>query len=153
MIEGQHYQNAYVTRNIEKAIDDFSARAQVRNLLHFEVTNEAWTTEGWGSQTNKLAFIWVDDLQYELIEPVGGAVAIYRDALPADDRPRFHHICMRIDDWDDFRGRVDQQPYPVVLEGGGGELKFLYLDAREFLGHYLEYTWMTDERWQQMGGQ
>jgi hypothetical protein len=57
-----------------------------------------------------------------------------------------------VDDWDEFRARVDAQPYPVVLEGGNEFLRFLYLDARDFLGHYLEYVWTTDERWVQMGG-
>jgi hypothetical protein len=41
-----------------------------------------------------------------------------------------------------------------VFEGASGEeLKFLYLDARELLGHYLEYTWLTETRWTQIGGQ
>lgn len=109
------------------------------------------SSAGRGVQSNKLAFIWIGDLQYELIEPVSGAVDLYRNALPADDSPVFHHICMRVDDWDGLRTRVDQQQYPVVLEGGSDTLKFLYLDARSFLGHYLEYTWMTDERWNQLG--
>ena len=40
-----------------------------------------------------------------------------------------------------------------MFEGASGdELKFLYLDARETLGHYLEYTWMTPARWAQLGG-
>jgi hypothetical protein len=59
---------------------------------------------------------------------------------------------MRVDDWQDFRARVARQPYPVAIEGGNDALRFLYLDAREFLGHYLEYVWMTPERWLQVGG-
>lgn len=152
MFEGKHFQNAYVTRNIEAAIDSFKSRGDVRALIQTEVTVNVWTPEGNGSQTNKLAFIWIDDLQYELIEPVAGNVAIYRDALPADDTPKFHHICTRIDDWQDFRARVDQQSLPVVLEGGSDALRFLYLDARSTVGHYLEFACMGDERWQQMGG-
>ncbi len=152
MLEGRHYQNAYVTRDIEKAIDQFKLCSDIRLQMDTEVTVDVWTPRGNGTQTNKLAFIWVEDLQYELIQPVAGDVALYRDALPDNDQPRFHHICMRVDDWDDFRARVEQQPFPVVLEGGSEALKFLYLDAREFVGHYLEYTWMTDERWGQMGG-
>lgn len=152
MLEGQHFQNAYVTRDIDKALQAFSERADVRQLIQTEVTVDVWTPAGMGTQTNKLAFVWVGDLQYELIEPVAGDVAIYRDALPKSDRPQFHHICMRIDKWDDFRARVDQQSLPVVLEGGSDALRFLYLDARDFLGHYLEYTFMNDERWGQMGG-
>ncbi len=49
---------------------------------------------------------------------------------------------------------VDAQDLPVVLERAieGDLLKFLYLDGRDFCGHYLEYVWATDERWVQMGG-
>ena len=152
MIEGKHYQIAYVTRNIQKAIETFKSRADVRKLIQYEGTTEVMTPTGPGTLANKLAFIWVGDLQYELIEPVSGTVGLFRDALPADDSPLFHHICMRVDNWADFRARVDQQPYPVVIERTDDALKFLYLDARQFLGHYLEYTWMTDERWAQVGG-
>lgn len=152
MIEGHHFQNAYITRDIDKAVEAFQAVADVRKILRHEGTTNVVTTAGAGFQTTKLAFIWVGDMQYEFIQPVSGAVEIYSDPLPDDDALKFHHICMRVKDWDEFRARVNQQPYPVVLEGGGDALKFLYLDAREFLGHYLEYVWMTDERWGQMGG-
>jgi hypothetical protein len=152
MIEGKHFQNAYVTRNIQRAIDDFKAKASIRKLLTFEVTTEVLTPDGPGTLTNKLAFIWVEDLQYEFIEPVSGSLSLYRDALPPDDCLVFHHTCMRVDDWNDFRARVRQQSLPVVIEGGSEELRYLYLDARELLGHYLEYVWMTPTRWLQVGG-
>jgi hypothetical protein len=152
MLEGRHYQNAYVTRDIGKWVDEFKARAKIDRLITYEGSTSVVTTSGPGIQSTKLAFIWVGDLQYELIQPVSGAVDLYRDALPADEGLVFHHICMRIPAWEPFRARVDQQPYPVVLEGGNEALRFLYLDARKFLGHFLEYTWMTDERWKQLGG-
>ena len=152
MLEGYHFQNAYVTRDVDKWIATFGERAKVDKVLTFEGTTPVTTVNGTGVQTNKLAFIWVGDLQYELIQPVSGDVAIYADALPEGDGLQFHHVCMRVLDWDEFRARVDQQPYPVVLEGGNEQLRFLYLDARAFLGHYLEYVWMSDERWTQMGG-
>ena len=64
----------------------------------------------------------------------------------------FHHICMRVPEWEPFRAAVAAQDLPVVLEraGEGDLLKFLYLDGREFCGHYLEYVWMSDERWAQL---
>jgi hypothetical protein len=152
MLEGHHFQNAYVTRDVDKWVATFGERAKVDTVLTFEGSTPVTTVNGAGVQTNKLAFLWVGDLQYELIQPVSGDVAIYSDALPDGDGLQFHHVCMRVDDWDDFRARVDQQPYPVVLEGGNEQLRFLYLDARPFLGHYLEYVWMSDARWAQMGG-
>lgn len=152
MLEGHHFQNAYVTRDVDKWVDTFKKRAAVDRVMTYEGSTPVKLREGAGIQTNKLAFVWVGDLQYELIQPVSGDVGIYKDALPADDGLQFHHVCMRIPEWESFRARVDQQPYPVVLEGGNEKLRFLYLDARAFLGHYIEYTWMTDERWTQMGG-
>lgn len=152
MLEGYHYQNAYVTRDVDTAVDGFRQRARVDRVLTYEGSTPVTTPAGAGIQTTKLAFIWVGDLQYELIQPISGSVQLYSDALPEGGGLRFHHICMRVPEWDEFRARVNEQTYPVVLEGGNSMLRFLYLDARPFLGHYVEYTWMTDERWKQMGG-
>ena len=152
MLEGQHFQNGYITRDIEKALANFREHSGIDNVKSFEVPVEVITPHGCGIATSKLAFVWINNLQYELIQPISGLVDIYREALPADDSIRFHHSCMRIPDWNDFRARVTQQRWPVVFEGGGDALKFLYLDAREYVGHYLEYVWMTPQRWTAIGG-
>ena len=153
MLEGQHYQNAYITRDIEKAVESFRTRSGVKNVIRFEGPVELTTPKGRGTAVSKLAFIWIDDLQYEIIQPVSGLVDIYKDELPDDDRLKFHHICMRVPEWDNFRARVDQKGYRVVLEGGGDMLKYIYIDTRDFVGHYLEYVWMTPERWTALGGE
>lgn len=154
MITGRHYQNAYVTRNVDKAVAEFRERAEVRTVLETEVAVEVWTPQGTGTGVQKLAFVWVEDLNYELIEPKSGDVlAIYRDALPDGDGLKFHHVCHVVDDWDALMAKVERQPYPVVLKGGtAGLLQFLYLDTREWLGHYTEYVWMVPDRWAAMGG-
>jgi hypothetical protein len=154
MIVGRHYQNAYVTRDVDKAVAGFRRHADIRALMEIEVPVQLWTPQGEGIGVQKLAFVWVGDLQFELIQPgEGDVLALYRDALPADDRPVFHHICMLVDDWEAFMAKVDQQEFPVVLKGGTpGLLQFAYLDARQWLGHYLEYCWMVPDRWAAMGG-
>jgi hypothetical protein len=43
VIEGQHYQNAYVTRDIDKAAARVTARADVRSVAQFEATTEVLT--------------------------------------------------------------------------------------------------------------
>jgi hypothetical protein len=99
----------------------------------------------------RICFIWIGDVQYELIQPVTDPLGIYANA-PSNGGPiRFHQVCYRIRDWDDFRARVDQQDLPVVMERDMGEnaVKFLYLDGRAKFGHYLEYTWMSDDAWEQ----
>jgi Glyoxalase/Bleomycin resistance protein/Dioxygenase superfamily len=153
MFTGRHYQNAYVTRNVEKAVAQFKERADIRTLYEIETPVKVWTPQGEGVGMQKLAFIWVGDLNFELIEPKEGDVlAIYRDALPADDSLQFHHVCQVVDEWEPLWARVQAQPYPVVLKGGTpGLLEFCYLDTRAWLGHYTEYVWMVPERWAAMG--
>lgn len=150
MLEGRHYQNAYVTRDIDKWIEHFKATAKIDQIFSYEGAQKLIYPDG-GEQVSKLAFIWIGGLQYELIQPIGGNLTLYSEALPEGNGLQFHHICMRIDDWDEFRARVDQQDLPIAIEGDTGGLKFLYLDARATLGHYLEYVWTTEERWAQMG--
>jgi hypothetical protein len=154
MSTGRHYQNAYVTRNVDKAVAGFKQYADLRALMEIEVPVQMWTPRGEGRGVQKLAFAWVGDLNYELIEPKeGDALAIYRDALPADDRLVFHHVCHVVDDFDALMARVEKQPFPVVLKGGTpGLLEFVYVDTRPWLGHYTEYVWMVPERWAAMGG-
>ena len=152
IIEGKHYQNAYITRNIEKAITTFKKHADIRKILQYEGTTEVMTPAGRGTQTNKLAFIWVEDLQYEFIEPGPGIVEIYREALPADDSLKFHHICMRVPDWKKARAEVDEKQWPVAYEGGVEGCNFVYIDSRDSLGHYVEYMWMSEELWAYTGG-
>ena len=152
MLEGRIYQNAYVTRNIDQTVAAFTAQADARSAILFEATSEVLTAAGRQSQTIKLAFIWVGDFQYEVIEPVREAVPLFSSWLPEGDGPRFHHSCARVSDWEDFRRRVTETPYPVVMEGASDGLNFLFLDTRELLGHYMEYTWMSDTAWQRIGG-
>jgi hypothetical protein len=152
VLTGYHFQNAYLTRDIEKAIEGFRARGDVADARSFRA--EVQVTTPWGPRTlvNLLSFIWIDNLQYELIQPVSGLPEVYDSALPAHDGLAFHHVCMRVDDWDALRRDIDRQGLTVVQEGGHDALKFLYVDARDSLGHYLEYSWMTPQMWTALGG-
>ena len=153
MLTGHHYQNAYLVDDIDAAIAQFRSCADIGEVRAFDITQSLWTPRGMKTVVNRLSFIWIGDLQYELIQIVEDETGIY--ATPGNTAPlRFHHACTRVADWDSFRAAVAKQDLPVALERAneGDALKFLYLDARAFCGHYLEYVWMTDERWLQLGG-
>jgi len=152
MLEGWHYQNAYICDDIKAGVDLFRGRGLEKEPHIIEVDQPISTPDGEFVNSVKLCFIWIGDLQYELIQPVSDPLGIYGNCQSNGGPLRFHHICMKIDDWDDFRARVDQQDLPVAMERdlGGDALKFLYLDARKVFGHYLEYTWMSDAQWQQI---
>jgi hypothetical protein len=149
-----HYQNAYVTRDIDQAIAFFRSEYAFDGFNQFEVASDITTPAGRGTCVLKMALGWIGAVQYELIQPVSGMVDIYRDDLPDQYPLRFHHSCARVDDWAVFRAEVERRQWPVVIEGSGrgGEMEYLYVDARKTLGHYLEYCWMTPARWAQLGG-
>lgn len=145
-----HYQNAYVTQDLEQALAIFRDRYGYTDFRHFDVQFELNTAAGRGTAAVKLALGWVGNLQYEIIQPVSGLVDVYREGVSDQHLLHFHHACMRVSDWDRFRAELDQ---PVVISGGTpGHLQFVYVDARDTLGHYLEYCWMTPQRWEAMGG-
>jgi hypothetical protein len=152
MLLDNHYQNAYITRDIDKAVGVFRERYGVADAKYFEAATEVWTPRGSGVAVNKMAFIWIGKLQYELIQPVSGPVQMYSDELP-DEGMRFHHICMRSFDWDATLAEVERQQLPIVYRGDTSSgLRFIYADARETLGHYLEFTSVPPAVWTAMGG-
>ena len=154
MITGRHYQNAYICDDIEAAITLFHARAEFDDVPIIDIEQSLWTPAGVKRVVSRLAFIWIGDLQYELIQPIEDESGIYGNYKSNGGLLHFHHVCSRVPEWESFRAAVDKQDLPVVLERAteGDPLKFLYLDGRSFCGHYLEYVWATDERWVQMGG-
>ena len=156
MFTGHHYQNAYVTPDIHAAIAALQSRmaeADRREVRVYEIP-QVFNVAGEPKKVStKLAFVWVGDMHYELIEVVEDETGVYGQYANNGGLMHFHHVCTRVDDWDSFRAAVDAQDLPVAFERSneGDPLKFLYLDARSVCGHYLEYCWMTDERWAQMG--
>lgn len=153
MLEGQHYQNAYVCDDIEAGIALFRERGMTKDPVIILVEQTVDTPAGPKLVKNRICFIWIENLQYELIEVIEDQAGIYANCQSGGGPLRFHHVCMRVPDWDDFRARVDRQDFPIAMERGTGEgLKFLYLDARSVFGHYLEYTWIPDEMWERLRG-
>jgi hypothetical protein len=147
-----HYQNAYITRDLDQGLADFKSQYGFDRFKQIEVTQQMTVRGKRGEATVKLALGWIGDLQYELIQPVSGLVDVYTDDLRGKYPLEFHHVCMRVEDnWSEFRAGLDRDKRPVVMEGGTpGHLQFVYVDARDTLGHYLEYCWMTPERWTAM---
>lgn len=152
MLYGRHFQNAYVTRDLDRGIRTIAKMGTIRHEVRFATNLAVQTPQGPSDVGLDVALLWVDDLQYELIRPTGGGISIYRDALPDDDGLAFHHICYRVEDWEEFQARLARQDLPLVMQGETDVVKFAYLDARKTLGHFIEYYWTTDAHWARNGG-
>lgn len=140
------FQAAYVTRDLDQAIAHFQKRHSGAVFTSIPAQGLELRIPA-ATASMKVAVAWIGDTQIELIEPVDGAVDIYRRALPdSGDVVAFHHLGMRITGertaWESFRESVADAD--VAIEGGRQEMRFIYTDERATLGHYLEYVWMSD---------
>jgi len=150
MLVGQHYQNGYVCDDIEEAIALFKAHGLEKDPQIIDVEQDVQTPDGPKHQKMRIAMFWHNGVQSELIQPIVDEVGVYANA-PSNGGPiRFHHICLRVPEWENFRAACDQQDFPVVMERdlGPDALRFIYLDGRKAFGHYLEYTHMSDQMWE-----
>ena len=144
------FQNAYVTHDFERAKATLSATFGLDDWLVIDA-------DGIKEGTCKVGLVWQAGHQIELIQPLTGFVDYYLPFLPADSSdatPRFHHSCVRRDDPEAMRAEIAALGIPYSHEGtveneaGETVMVFVYLDARETLGHYLEYIWATPETWE-----
>lgn len=158
MLTGHHYQNAYLCNNIEVAIARMRQHFSFGDVPIIHADQQVKTSTGLKRVNSRIAFVWIGNLQIELIETLNDETGVYQQNLDQNARSdadlHFHHSCARVADWDKFRAEVDQQDLPLVFERAddSSDLKYLYLDARALCGHYLEYVWMTDAMWQRLGG-
>ncbi|MBV1689218.1 VOC family protein [Novosphingobium sp. G106] len=149
-----HYQNAYVTHDIDKARDMLSERYGLKDWINFEMELPLRTPEGERQLGVKVGCAWAGSLQIELIEPVSGAVEPYLPYLPADKSdftPRFHHISLRRDDYDAMQAEIARLGLPFVCEGGIPDLLYTYVDGRSTFGHYVEFVWASEAGWKMIG--
>lgn len=149
-----HFQNAYVTHDLHKAMQLIDDRFGKTDWIVFEPDMVLETPQGPKESSVKAALGWKDGLQIELIEPVKGFVDHYLPVLPADKSdftPQFHHIAVRRDDEAAMRKEIAELGFPVLFESSVPGLIFIYLDGRETLGHCFEYIWATPEGWDMQG--
>lgn len=160
MFLGGHMQNAYVTRDLDKAMAMFAERYGVEHFDRFDPDMVVRTPGGDKPMAVRVASFWAGGLNVEVIEPVSGYVDHYATMLPedrSDPTPRFHHISLRRDDELAMRAEIGRLGLPLAFEGPVSikeaipSLVFVYLDARTTLGHYLEYTWKSPEAWKFVG--
>lgn len=149
-----HYQNAYVTHDLDAAMELLTDRYGLKDYIVFEPDMILKTPQGEKASSVRAALAWDGGLNIELIQPVSGFLDHYLPYLPADKKdptPRFHHVAVRRDDEQAMRAEIDRLGLPLAFEGYVPGLIFIYLDARASLGHFFEYVWATPEMWTATG--
>ncbi|MBU6269186.1 MAG: VOC family protein [Sphingomonadales bacterium] len=150
-----HYQNAYLTHDLDHTLAAVDARYGKVDWIVFEPDMVLQAPDGPKHASVRAALGWHGGLQLEFIQPTKGWSLHYDPFLPADrsdPTPRFHHIAVRRENLADMRAEIAALGLPLAFEGEvPGVMVFIYLDARATLGHYLEYLWATPEGWAMQG--
>src|SRR5262245_55220841 len=115
-----HFQNAYVTHDLDRAMDIVAKRFQVAHFDRFDPDMVVKTTSGNQPMSVRVASFWVGGLNIELIQPLSGYVDHYMAQLPqdrSDPVPRFHHASFRRDDEAAMRDEIAKLGLPLAFEG------------------------------------
>ena len=150
------FQNAYVTRDLDATVEMFKSRFGVENFTLVDPDIDVMTPQGIRHSNCRAAMGWSgSSYMVEIIQPLpGSTVDIYSDYLPADNSPRFHHVAVRTLDWEQTHQQIEDEGWTIAVEHHMEEgLNFMDVDARESLGHYVEYIWAVPEMWAFMRGQ
>lgn len=143
-------QLAWVTPDLDVSMGQFRKLYGIPAFYEMEVDFPAIVFGESSNMTLRLALANVDNIQLEIIQPVGTGISrIYRDVLPTDGSHAnvFHHVCVKVEgsllDWEAYVAKLGPDR-PIVYEGDAGpEVRFLYTDDRAALGIYVEHIWRS----------
>ena len=139
MIPYNVFQTAYVTADIDAAV---AIAAKRFGAPEMQVNRGVPIETGRGIAHCHFALAFIGDVQLELIQPAGGEDAVYRDLAPPTGL-RLHHIGVLLAsdaEWDAVVAEAERENIAMPVSGDfAGLMRYLYLDRRAELGHYLEY--------------
>ena len=141
-------QVAWATPDLDRSMAQFAERYRVPKFFVTDISYPARLFDESGEMHLRLALANIDNMQIELIQPVGGGVdRIYREVLPSDGAHAnvFHHLCVRVDgsleDWDAYIAALGPDTKIAYTGDPGPGVRFVYTDERDELGIYLEHVW------------
>ncbi|MCT2398192.1 VOC family protein [Novosphingobium mangrovi (ex Huang et al. 2023)] len=148
---GQLVQMSYITRDMDAAVAHAEAELGITGLTRGEAEIEVLSYGEKRPLAVKSAIANAGSRQFEIIQPVSGAIGIYTDAVDLSGHIlNFHHIGIAVPgpraEWlrllEDVKASEDAFAYlfPAV-PSAEDKLCFCYVDTRRRLGHYTEYLW------------
>jgi hypothetical protein len=136
LLLAEHFQMAYVTTDMERALDLFKTRFGIQKFSRLEGRMPA------GGQI-RAEFAWVGTIMYEVICASGPGSDIYMDRLPRGDgfHIKHHHLGFLLrsrEQWDAVMVKARESGWSVPYRNDNPLVEVCFVDATE-LGHYLEY--------------
>lgn len=137
LFRNDHFQVAYVTNDIERALDVFRDRYGIRAFRRLEGPLPA------GGHI-RVGFAWCGGILLEVTQADGPGSDLFRSGLPAEEFAiRYHHLGYLVHDeaaWKALEQEIEQGGIKVMSKGhNAGFMRTCIVEAPE-LGHYIEYV-------------
>jgi len=133
----QHSHTAYVTNDLDRALDIFSQHYGIREYSFIEGPMPQ-------GGSIRVAFAWAGGQIYEIIQASGPQTSFYNELLPDDDFAiRFHHLGFIVPDeagWRQLEKELKETGWPVAYSTLTGTFIDAYYIKAPELGHYIEYV-------------
>ena len=151
---GELFQMSYITRDLEAAMAHAKQELNVEGFHTTEAEVEVLSYGKLRPLKLRAAYTNIGRRQFELIQPISGAIEIYTDHVDLSKHLlNFHHVAIAI--------RGGQENWLALVEevkASGDEFAFLappepseddkvcfgYVDTRKRLGHFTEYLWVDE---------
>ena len=133
----KHSHSAWVTNDLERALEILRGRYGIRNFSFIEGDSPE------GGHI-KVAFAWAGGQVLEIICASGPGFGFYNEVLPDGEFAiRFHHLGFLIEDdaaWRQLEEELRESGLPIVFSTVTGDFIDAHYIKAEELGHYLEYV-------------
>ena len=134
----EHSHSAWVTNDLDRAVEVFSARYGVGAFSFIEGQMPS------GGHI-RVAFAWAGGQVLEIIAATGPGSEFYAEMLPDGDEfaIRFHHLGFIVHDeagWRALEADLKAGDWPIAHQTLTGDFIDAYYIKAPELGHYLEYV-------------
>ena len=141
------YQIAFVTTDLDQAMMLF---AGTYGISKFKIKRDLLSGPEMPRMRVHVAHAYVGPMMIELIQPAGGEDGLYREILPANGfaiRPHHFGFMVRSEqELERISAALETRNVPIAFDTSTtGVARAVYADARNSLGHYLEYVYLKPE--------
>ena len=137
MLCKEHSHSAWVTNDLDRALETFTGRYGVGDFTFIEGQTPS------GGKI-KVAFAWAGGQILEIIMSSGPGSEFYNEMLPEDEFAiRFHHLGFIIHDeadWKQLEQELKDGDWPIAFSTLTHDFIDAYYIKAPELGHYLEYV-------------
>jgi hypothetical protein len=138
MLQAEHFQIAYATNDIERAMQIFRERFGIKEFCQLKGQMPS------GGQIH-IELAWVGNTMYELVTSSGSGSDVFMKNIPADVFTlRHHHLGYLIHndaEWNALLATIERNGWRILTKNSTvGFMQTLIVESPE-LGHCLEYLY------------